>query len=355
MKKIALSTSFLLLLTLTLALVPPRDEHPSKASEVLATYTPRGITSPSPAAMAGAARAFLESLDDDLREQCALPLDSDERQRWTNVPPRAEEEGARLGDLNEEQLERASDLLAVVLSPQGYEKVRDILLADDRLLRDGRPRVGFGAENYWLVLFGSPSADEAWALQLDGHHIALNLTFVGERVGMSPSFIGTQPSRYERSGEEIVPLRGQVDEAFALAGSLTEEQRKQAVVSARRGRIAAGAGRDGVVPEPLGLPCSRLDEDQRAVLKKLLRQYVGDLPEPHATTRMQALEEEIDDMVFAWNGPMSNPSDVSYRVQGPSLIIEYACQDLGGRPLNHLHSIYRNPQNEYGAGFAGGR
>ena len=33
------------------------------------------------------------------------------------------------------------------------------------------------------------------------------------------------------------------------------------------------------------------------------------------------------------------------------MIIEYACQDLGGRPLNHLHSMYRNPENEYGAAF----
>ena len=44
---------------------------------------------------------------------------------------------------------------------------------------------------------------------------------------------------------------------------------------------------------------------------------------------------------------------VSYRLQGPSLLVEYACQNLGGDPLDHLHAMYRDPTNEYGAGFEG--
>ncbi len=63
---------------------------------------------------------------------------------------------------------------------------------------------------------------------------------------------------------------------------------------------------------------------------------------------MSQLEKEIDQMSFAWNGPQAPGSDVSYYIQGPSLIIEYACQDLGGNPLQHHHTIYRDPTNEYG-------
>ena len=63
---------------------------------------------------------------------------------------------------------------------------------------------------------------------------------------------------------------------------------------------------------------------------------------------MEQLRQEIDQMRFSWNGPLQPGSDVSYYIQGPSLIIEYACQDLGGDPLEHLHSIYRDPTNEYG-------
>jgi hypothetical protein len=188
-------------------------------------------------------------------------------------------------------------------------------------------------------------------LQLDGHHLGLNLTFEGGRTTMSPSFIGTQPSAYERDGEEIVPMRGEVDDAFELINALDEEQRAQAIVSSRRGRIASGPGRDGLVPEAVGLSCAGLDQEQRLILRRLLRQFVGDLPASAASARMEALKLELDAMVFAWSGPIDNPSDVSYRIQGPSVIIEYACQDLGGNPLDHLHSMYRDPQNEYGAGF----
>ena len=76
---------------------------------------------------------------------------------------------------------------------------------------------------------------------------------------------------------------------------------------------------------------------------------VRDLPEPHATRRMAALEAEIDAMHFAWSGPIAAGSDMSYRVQGPSLIFEFAGQDLGGDPLDHLHAMFRDPTNEYGA------
>ncbi len=37
-----------------------------------------------------------------------------------------------------------------------------------------------------------------------------------------------------------------------------------------------------------------------------------------------------------------------YRIQGPKLVIEYAPQPLGGDPSMHIHTIYRDPTNDYG-------
>ncbi len=335
-----------------LALVPPQDESfASLTSQVFGSYSPPIPEQLTPASTAAAANAFLASLDAAQAERARLPLASDERANWTNVPPGADEAGIRLGDLDQEQLERACDLLATVLSAQGYAQTRDILLADDQLLRGGRPRVGFGAENFWLIVFGSPSADSPWALQLDGHHLAWNLAFDGDTLEMSPSFIGTQPGRYLRDGVEVVPMEGEVEGAFALLATLTDEQRAAALVSPTRRQLVSGPGTDGQVPEPIGIPVKDLDNSQQEALLALLGHYVGDLPEPHASRRMEVLREELDAMHFAWHGPTESPADVSYRVQGPSLIVEYACQDLGGNPLDHLHSMYRDPTNEYGAGL----
>ena len=63
---------------------------------------------------------------------------------------------------------------------------------------------------------------------------------------------------------------------------------------------------------------------------------------------MKQIEDELVETHFSWNGATKTGSDVSFAIQGPSLIIEYACQDLGGDPLQHIHTMYRNPKNEYG-------
>jgi hypothetical protein len=36
-----------------------------------------------------------------------------------------------------------------------------------------------------------------------------------------------------------------------------------------------------------------------------------------------------------------------YRIQGPHLVIEYAPQN--DEPANHVHTMYRDPENDYGS------
>ncbi|MBJ06631.1 MAG: hypothetical protein CMO40_05860 [Verrucomicrobiaceae bacterium] len=341
-----------LALSASLSGAAPVGNYPSLPSKVFSTYSPSKPEAYTPEAMASAAGSFLKSLKPNLRRQAALPYDSPEKAKWTNVPPRGPQGGVRLGDLDEKQMQKACDLLATVLSPQGYGKVRNIPLADDRLLRNGQRRPGFGAEDYWLAIFGKPSATGKWALQFDGHHVAVNLTFQGKRMSMSPTFIGTQPREFKLGKDTVVPMAGEAPAALALLQSLDAKQQETARVGDRRRNIVTAAGRDGFVPDPLGLPGKSLNASQRTALISLLGEYVGDLPEPFAQQRLKELSGEIDRMSFAWWGPAEKGGDFSYRLQGPSLIIEYAGQDLGGDPHDHLHSMYRDPTNEYGARLA---
>ena len=323
-------------------------EHPSVVSEIISTYTPKK-NDYSPKAIAAAGAAFLKALPDARRKEASLPIDSDERAKWTNVPPRGEVGGVRLGDLEKEHIQLACDLLHAVMSTQGYEKSRNIMLADDKLLPNGKPRPGFGAANYWLAVFGEPSAEKPWAIQFDGHHIAVNITLVGEKIALSPTFIGTQPHKFPLNDKEIVPMDGEVDDAFAFVATLTDDQKKAAVVSEKRGNVRTAAGKDGFIPERKGMKCDSLNEAQQKALLKLITNWVNDLPQKQAEARMKEIAPQIKDSHFAWSGPTAPGSDMSYILQGPSLIIEYSCQDLGGKPLDHLHSMYRDPTNEYGA------
>ena len=52
--------------------------------------------------------------------------------------------------------------------------------------------------------------------------------------------------------------------------------------------------------------------------------------------------------VIRFDAPGKNGT-AYYRVQGPALVIEYAPQPLGGDPSLHIHTIYRDPTNDYGA------
>ena len=58
---------------------------------------------------------------------------------------------------------------------------------------------------------------------------------------------------------------------------------------------------------------------------------------------------------FSWSGPLAAGSDVSWAIQGPSAIIEYANDARGGtgggNPADHVHTIYRDLAREYGGGL----
>ena len=67
--------------------------------------------------------------------------------------------------------------------------------------------------------------------------------------------------------------------------------------------------------------------------------------EPRAAARrIAALKAKIDETYLAWYGPTTKGSAAYYRIQGPTLLIEYAPQ--GG--TNHIHTIIRDPTNDYG-------
>ncbi len=324
-----------------------RSDYVSDASFVVGTYKP-AVQEYSVATATAAAKLFIASLTDEQRNRIQHDLQSAERRAWTNLPAPVDAGGVRMGDMSDEQVKAACDLMAAILSQQGYQKIRDIMLADDQLLEGSQPRRGFGTENFSLVVFGKPSETEPWCVQVDGHHVGVNVSITGAELTIAPSFIGTQPEVFEIAGESFEPFAGETGDAHEFIGSLTDEQIKQAVLTPKRQDIMTGPGNDGKKLPVTGLPCSSLDGAQKKILLKLIANWVNDLPKSHAVKRMKEITHEVDAMPFSWNGNQEPGSDISYSIQAPSLIIEYACQNLGGNPLAHLHSMYRNPKNEYG-------
>jgi len=207
-----------------------------------------------------AANAFLSTLDDRQRKSVLYSFDdAEQRKRWSNLPtgfvPRG---GISLKEMNATQQAAAMNLMAIVLSPMGLEKVNQIRLADDDFKANGSkrgPRGGgppggnggpppqfgnggpppaaggppppfggrdgqggrppfrggdmFGKDLYYISFLGEPSITAPWMLQFGGHHLALNITIAGTKGVLTPTLtaiLGLFLSRHASYGAVAISV-----------------------------------------------------------------------------------------------------------------------------------------------------
>jgi hypothetical protein len=345
------------------------------------------------------ANKFLSTLSDAERSKVVYDFnDITQRARWSNFPtgfvPRG---GLSLKQMSAAQKTAALDLMKIVLSSRGYEKVSQIRMADDDFKANGSkrgPRGGgsppgggpppndhggpppnghgepppnrgpgggpphfdsdnmFGSDLYYISFLGKPSTIAPWMLQFGGHHLALNITIIGSKGIMTPSLTGAQPAMFKVDGKTIRPLGQESDEALALLQALDVKQRSQAALNYKVADLVLGPGQDGKQISPEGLRASAMTDKQKAMLLQVIAEWVGIMNDAMASARMAQLKSDLNDTWFAWSGPSDSQPGTNitayYRIQGPHLVIEYAPQS--DEPANHVHTIYRDPTNDYGQG-----
>ncbi len=343
-----------------------------------------------------AANKFLASLNEEQRQKVTYAFDDEQqRARWSNFPtPVVPRGGINLKQMTAEQRGAVMDLLALVLSPMGLEKVNQIRMADDDYRVNGsknRPQGGgprggnggpppgqnrpqqqeggrggtgdrqprnrddlFGSDLYYISFVGKPSTTVPWMLQFGGHHLALNITIAGSKGIMTPSLTGAQPATFTLNGKTIRPVGRESDKALALLQSLDDTQRKQAILSYRVPDLVLGPGQDGKKIAPEGMKVAQMNDKQRAMLLDLIGEWANIMSQSAAASRMAELKADLNETWFAWSGPTDfqpgNNITAYYRIQGPHLVIEYAPQN--DEPNNHVHTIYRDPTNDYGRQIA---
>ena len=301
-----------------------------------------------------AANGFLSALDEKQRARLLFAFD-DERQRvrWSNFPirmsPRA---GLSMGELNAKQRAAAMTLLSSALSRRGFEKVQQMVEGDEVLKKAENDNPMFGRDLYFVSILGTPSATAPWMLQFGGHHLALNITIVGAQGVLTPSLTAAQPALYTLDGKTVRPLGQENDKGFALLNALDSSQRTQAILNYRVADLVLGPGQDGKTIQPEGLKASAMNARQRTMLLDVIAEWTGIVHESAAAARMAEIRAGLDSTWFAWSGPTTHEPGRNgtsyYRIQGPNLVIEYAPQRMGGDPTMHVHTIYRDPTNDYG-------
>ena len=298
-----------------------------------------------------AANAFLAMLSDAERTKTLFPFDSPQKSNWSNLPSRIYQRNSlKLGDVTPAQRAAAMALMEVVLSRDGYKKAVEIMNGDE-VLREGAKAGSppFGLAEYFIGILGTPSTTTPWMIQFGGHHLALNVTIVGANNVLTPSLPAAQPANYTLNGQSFRPLGDENDKGFALINALDAGQQAKAILTSGVSDLVLGAGQDGKTIQPEGLLASAMTPAQQEMLLDLAREWVGILNDEGATAKMAEIKSNLAKTYFAWSGPTKNGSVAYFRIQGPTVVIEYAPQ----KSVDHIHTIYRDPTNDYGARLAG--
>jgi hypothetical protein len=276
---------------------------------------------------------------------------------WSNYPvsdvPRP---GLRLGSLTNTQRAAAMHLLQTVLSPMGYQKVLDVM-GSDQALTDAGTNFASGEAVYTIGIFGKPSISKPWMLEFGGHHLGLNIVIAAPGGSMTPTLTGAQPSIYKRGDKTVRVLAQENDTAFALLDALNETQRRQAILNYQVGDLVLGPGQAGKQIAPEGLKASQLNDAQKALLLNVISRWANIVNDVYANPRIAEIKSDLNNTYFAWSGPTTHEPGKNgssyYRIQGPRLVIEFSPQGVGGDPTMHVHTIYRDPTNDYGVKLTG--
>lgn len=154
------------------------------------------------------------------------------------------------------------------------------------------------------------------------------------------------------NGRTNKPMLQERDTFAALLNALTPSQQSKAMLDGTYRDILAGPQADDAIPSTQeGLAISELDNNQRELLLKAVRTYVGDIDDADADVYMAKYTAELDETVLGFSGTTDLNSEDDYvRVHGPSLWIEFSLQSNKSTNTagNHPHSVWRDITSDYG-------
>jgi hypothetical protein len=326
-----------------------------------------------------AAMGFFDALTGAQRSRVLLPHTDPGRTHWSFLPESGRH-GLALGELDRHQELLAHRLLAESMSLPAYARVVQVMANENVLREIDQPRFGHVAmtfrdpRGYFLTLFGQPQPDTTWGFRLVGHHLSLNVTVVGgDLVSVTPFLLGAEPARFgpfRILGEEE-------DAAFVLLDSLVSAQLEQTVIHTRPPadfvtRTVSSIGeveypdhhgigrRDAMIADddrqalayfrahPRGIRVGGLSQKQRVLFDDVLACFVQRARPGLVGFEMDRIARAggVEEMRFAWAGGTSIEQPHYFRIQGPVTLAEF---DNAEDNANHVHSVWRDPSNDFGA------
>ena len=301
-------------------------------------------------AMTEAASKFLQSLSATQKSKARFSLEDEERFHWNYVP--LDRKGIPLLDLNTGQNKAAMDLLNTVLSDAAFKKTNAIIKLEDVLREIESASIDYrNPGKYYFSIFGTPAKDSIWGWRLEGHHVSLNFSSENnELTSATPGFMGANPAVVQSGPQKgLQILKDETEAGFALLNALNAQQKEKAIFNTRAPNdIVTGSSRKAMINDPKGILFSELTPEQQKIFLQVLGLYINRYKKPFADQMMKDLETAgLNKLQFAWAGAQQPGigNGHYYRIQGPTIIIEY---DNTQNNANHVHTVIRDLKNDFG-------
>lgn len=321
------------------------------------------------AAMVAAAEHLLAALSGAERAALTYPLRAPEWRTWANPEFLQHDTGLRLEDLDPESRDRALGLVQASLSEVGYERVRTLMWINGYLGElIGLPAI-MNEGSYNLAIYGAPSTTQPWGWQLFGHHLGLNCIVDGDRMVVSPVFLGAEPSTILESPVGPVDVfRDRIDRARALMTGLAPAQQQDAQIYADMvdpampperlhpgdERHLGGCFQDNRVIPLEGIRVTELSPAGQEQVDDLVAAFLDHLPAGVLASKLSEVTARYDETWFSWIGGWAEDDPFYFRIQSPVILLEldhHCGVFLNNRtPAEfHVHTGVRTPNGgDYG-------
>ncbi len=298
-----------------------------------------------------AAVGFLGALTSEQRSRAVFDFKDDEFFFWHYTP--IERQGLPLKEMDQRQRDLAYSLIGSGLSTEAFGQVQAIIqheLILGALERDaGTVRWDRDPGLYFFSVFGDPSAKDPWGCRIEGHHVSLHFTVVGDQLlAVTPSFFGANPAWVPSGPKEGLRILAVVEDlARELARSLDRQQTARALIDETApADIITTNSRQVVMEKMEGLPAADMTSAQRETLMRLVGTYIGRKSPEVAQRELHNLKTRgIERLHFAWAGSLELGQGHYYRIHGPAFFVEY---DNTQNDANHIHSVWRDLENDFG-------
>ncbi len=302
------------------------------AAGAVAAAVPRALADVSPAAPASAPRTpkpaeaiireLYNTMTPEQKRTLVLPWDHASRHGMFNAPIN-QRIGAAYTRPQQELIGRI--LRGICSDDQGYR----------RITRNGTFDNSGSLQGCGANIFGDPSNGRQFAWVLTGHHLTVRCDGNSEPDAAfgGPMYYGHSPNGYSQRNV----FNYQTRSVLNVFDSLTQAQRRLAVVTGSPGENAPSIRfRAAGQPHP-GIPASELTADQRRLVETVMRDILSpyrreDVDEVMEIVRRNGGLERIHLAFYQDRQVNDNSSWHFWRLEGPGFVWNY-------RVLPHVHTF----------------